>query len=129
MTEEGRREAAAEELRLAREELIIADQLLRAGHHRVAISRAYFAVFHAARGRLYAEGIEPKSHAGVQSMWSSHLVKSGHYPPATARVLARLQRYRELADYSLEFVVDEAGAHEDVQAARDLVEQISGDLD
>lgn len=128
MTEDGKREAVATELRLATEELTIAEGLVQAGHFRVAVSRAYFAVFHAARALLYAEGLEPKSHASVQTLWSSHLVKSGRYEPASGRVLARLQRYRELADYSPDFVVDEPSAGEDVHAAAALLRRIEADL-
>jgi len=127
VTDEGRREAAAEELALADEELRIAAHLIDAGHARVALARSYFAVFHAARACLYVEGLEPRSHSGVQYLWNTHLVKTGRYDAASSRLLARLQKFRQEADCSRAFVVDEAGAREELAAARSLVERIRGE--
>jgi uncharacterized protein (UPF0332 family) len=64
----------------------------------------------------------------VQHLWNTHLVRTGLYDPATSRLLARLQKFREEADYARAFVVDEAGAHEEVAAARGLVERIKREL-
>ena len=128
MTAEGRRDAAAAELELADEELRVTGHLLELGHPRIALVRAYFAVFHAVRARLYAEGLEPRSHGGVQHLWNVHFVKTGAYDAATSRLLARLQKFREEADYARAFVVDEAGAREEIEAARGLVERIRREL-
>lgn len=129
MTGEGRRDAATAELELADEELRAADELLASGFPRIALARAYFAAFHAARARLYAEDLEPRTHAGVQHLWNLHLVKGGRYDASTSRLLARLQKFREEADYARAFVVDEAGAREELAAARELVERIRRDVD
>ncbi len=64
----------------------------------------------------------------MQHLWNVHLVRTGVYGPATSRLLARLQKFREEADYAQAFVVDEAGAREEIEAARGLVERIRGDL-
>ena len=128
MTTEGRRESAAAELELADEELRVAEHLREVGHPRIALTRVYFAVFHAVRARLYAEGLEPRSHEGVQHLWSVHFVRPGLYEAATSRLLSRLQKFREEADYARAFVADEAGAREEIEAARGLVERIRGEL-
>ena len=52
MTEEGRRAAVAAELSCADEELRAATMLLEEALPRVALTRAYFAVFHAARAAV-----------------------------------------------------------------------------
>ena len=128
MTAEGRRDSAAGELELADEELRAAEHLLNAGLSRIALARAYFAVFHAVRARLYSEGLEPRTHAGVQHLWNVHVVRAGLYEAATSRLLVRLQKFRQEADYTQAFVVDEAGAREEIEAARGLVERIRRDL-
>lgn len=128
MTEDGKRDAIAEELQVASDELEIAELLLDSRRYRVAVARAYFAVFHAARARLYADGLEPKSHSGVHTLWSSHLVKSGQYEPATALTLARLQTYRGKADYARSFMIDETSARTELAAATELVQRIAADL-
>jgi uncharacterized protein (UPF0332 family) len=128
VTAEGRRESAAAELQLADEELRAAEHLFQAGLARIALARAYFVVFHAVRARLYAEGLEPRTHAGVQHLWNVHIVRTGLYDAATTRLLARLQKFRQEADYAQAFVVDDAGAREEIEAARGLVERIRREL-
>lgn len=128
MTEEGQHHAATEDLGMAAEELHAADTLLAAGLPRVALTRAYFAVFHAVRARLYAAGLEPRAHSGTHHLFNAHFVRTGAYGVATSRLIARLQKFREEADYSRAFVIDESGAREEVDAARELVETIRGEL-
>lgn len=124
MNAEGCRESSLAELSLAREELAGADTLLEAGFARVALTRAYFAVFHAARARLYTSGFEPRSHGGVHHLFNLHFVKTARFEPGASRLLARLQKYREEADYSHAFVVDADGAREELEAARAFVDAV-----
>lgn len=128
MTEEGRRESSLAELSLADEELNVADSLLRAGFARVSLTRAYFAVFHAARARLYAAGFEPRTHAGVHHLFNLHFVKSARFEPGASRLMARLQKYREEADYSRAFVIDTVGAREELEAAQAFVETVRAQM-
>jgi len=124
VTEEGRRENSMEELSLADEKLDAADSLLEGGFARVSLTRAYFAVFHAARLLLYAAGFEPRTRAGVYHLFNLHFVKSARFEPGTSLLMARLQKYRQKADYSQAFVVDVTGAREELEAARAFVERV-----
>lgn len=128
MTAEGRNEAAAAEMALAKEELGAADHLLGASLPRIALARAYFAAFHAVRARLYADGFEPRTQGGVQHLWNTQFVRPGRYEASTSRLLARLQKFRQEADYAQAFIIDEAGAREEIEAARALVERIRQEL-
>jgi len=125
MTEEGRREAAGEELARAREELTAATRLLEIEMPRVAMTRIYFACFHAVRALLYREDLAPRSHGGVLQLFNLHFVKTGRYEPAAAHLVARLQKYRQEADYATGFVVDEAVAREELVIAGSFVERIA----
>jgi uncharacterized protein (UPF0332 family) len=129
MTGEGAAETTQDEIALAHEEVAAAETLLRHGLSRIALTRTYFAVFHAIRARLYAEGLEPKTHAGAQQLFNQHFVKTGRYDAASSRPISRLQKYRQEADYAQAFVVDEAATREELAAARDLVAKISTDLE
>ena len=124
MTSEGRKEAARDELHLADEELAAAASLLASGMFRIAVARTYFAVFHAARACLFAADLEPTRHAGVQHLFNLHFVRTGSFESATSRLLARLQKYREEADYASAFVIDAAAATEELDAARRFVEKV-----
>ena len=121
MTEDGRRDSAREELALADEELNAAGSLLQQGLARVSLTRMYFAVFHAARALLYATGFEPRTHGGVHHLFSLHFVKTSRFEPGASLLLARLQKYREQADYARAFVVDAGSAREELEAARAFV--------
>jgi uncharacterized protein (UPF0332 family) len=124
MTSEAREQVVTEELRVAREELEAAGKLIAIALYRIALTRAYFAAFQAARAAVYAQGLDPKTHQGVLTLFNQHMVRPGHFEPRAARVLARLQKYREQADYGESFVVDAEGASEEEAAARQFVEQI-----
>jgi uncharacterized protein (UPF0332 family) len=60
--------------------------------------------------------------------FNQHLIKSGRFEPATSRLLARLQKFREEADYGEAFVVDEKGAREELEAARGFVDRVVKEL-
>ena len=124
MNAEGCHESSCAELSLADEELEGAQSLLEAGFARMSLTRTYFAAFHAARARLYASGFEPRTHGGVHHLFNLHFVKTARVEPGASRLLARLQKYREEADYSRAFVVDADGAREELEAARAFVETI-----
>lgn len=67
---------------------------------------------------------EPRTHRGAQHLFNLHFVRTGQFEPATSRLIARLQKYREEADYAPAFVVDDEGAREDLEAARGFVARI-----
>jgi uncharacterized protein (UPF0332 family) len=77
VTSEGQKLASQEELRMADEELRAAEQLIAIGLYRIALTRVYFAVFHAARGALYARNLDPKTHQGVMTLFNQHVIRPG----------------------------------------------------
>lgn len=105
MTEANKGVNVAAEQAAAREALAEARLLRAHGHHRATVSRAYYAVFHAARALLMALGIQARSHDGLRRMLALHLVKSGLLPPDTAEILARLATKREDSDYATDLPV------------------------
>jgi uncharacterized protein (UPF0332 family) len=52
----------------ARRMLSAARDNLRLGHVDTAVSRAYYAAFHAAEAALRIEGQEPRSHQGLKNL-------------------------------------------------------------
>lgn len=126
MTNEGREASAAEERARAREELRAAAQLLGSGLARIALTRAYFACFHAARAALFQKNIEPKSNVGAITLFNLHFVKNGQVPIGASALLARLQKYREAADYGEAFFVDDALVGAELDAATEFVATLEG---
>ena len=80
----------------------------------------------------------PSAHPGMSGrrrqvparcLFNQHLVKTGRFPVADSRLLARLQKFREEADCGESFPVDDAGAREELAAARAFVNQVAGSIE
>jgi hypothetical protein len=123
MSPENRTVAVEEELTSVEENLAAGRALIDLGLLRPAMTRVYYAVFHAARALLFAEGLEPKSHEGVLHLLNLHYVKPGRLEPKWNRVYSRLQKYREEADYGGAFVLDRDGLEEESAAAAQFCER------
>ena len=65
-----------------------------------AASRAYYAVFHAASALLFSLGLETRSHEGVVALLGEHYVRPGRLSSGMGRLVSRMQRDREDADYA-----------------------------
>ena len=78
--------------------------MLDAGDPDGACNRAYYAMFDAARSALLASGapVEPevaRTHNGLISAFSLHLVKTGRVPVELGRSLNKVEDLRLIADY------------------------------
>lgn len=89
--------------------------LLDTGDADGACNRAYYAMYDAARAALLASGspVEPevaKTHNGLISAFSSHLVKTGRVPVELGRTLNKAEELRLMADYKGDAVETEDAA-------------------
>lgn len=78
--------------------------LLDAGDIDGACNRAYYAMFDAARAALLAvrAPVSPeigKTHSGVLTAFSQHLIKTGIFPKELGAALKRAEETRLVADY------------------------------
>ena len=99
--------------------------LLDLGDTDGACSRAYYAMYDAARATLEWAGITPergefKTHHGLMASFSLHLVKPGLFPAEPGRAIQRAQTLRQVADYEASPVPHEQ-AVETVRAAESFV--------
>lgn len=69
------------EWRLARNALRAAQLLARHGIYADAVSRAYYAVPHAAKAALQTKDISAESHAAVKRLFGLHFVKTEEFEP------------------------------------------------
>ncbi|MEW6681317.1 MAG: HEPN domain-containing protein [Nitrospirota bacterium] len=99
MSAEDRRQNVRLEQEAGTEALSAARALVEKGLYRSAMSRAYYALFHHVRALLYTQGLEPRTHEGLEHLFGLHWVKPGKVDAASAKLLARLQKYREQSDY------------------------------
>ncbi len=80
-------------------ELAAARHLAQGGYAAHAVSRAYFAAFHAAEVSLLLLGETRSKHAGVIAAFMQLLVKEGRVEEDVGRVLRSLFDRRNQADY------------------------------
>ncbi|MEW6364022.1 MAG: HEPN domain-containing protein [Acidobacteriota bacterium] len=83
-------------------DLAAARSLLALGHLRVAVSRAYYAIFHSACAALLWVGVEHGRHSGAQSEFGEFLVKPGILEPEFGRLYVKAREAREEQEYDLD---------------------------
>ncbi len=112
-------------LREARQALHAADVLHQAELHGDAVTRAYYAMFYAARALLATRGVHPKTHGGVLQALGEHYVKPGLLPPDSAKAFGLALESRQRADYGSLTAFSRAQADEILESARAFVEHAS----
>ena len=113
----------------ARRALTSANTLLMDGDNDGACNRAYYAMFDAARAALLTckAPVPPevaKTHSGLISAFSLHLVKTGIFPVALGKSLNKAEDLRLIADYKGD-PLDEEEAKWVTQQATIFVEAIT----
>jgi len=102
--EEGRKRTTGAYLTRSHEEIDTARLLFANGRHRVALTRAYYAVFYAASAMLLSEGIKRSRHSGVQSAFRQFFVKPSVIEAEYSDICSAVRDARELSDYELWFM-------------------------
>lgn len=87
------------EWRLARNALRAAQLLAQHGIYADAVSRAYYAVLHAAKAALQTKDISAESHAAVRRLFGMHFIKTGEFEREWSSPLAEGLDDRLAADY------------------------------
>ena len=109
----------------ARATLEAAQVLFDTGYFEDCISRAYYAMFHAAQAALLNEGITPKTHSGTHSLFDEHFVKRDRLPRSVARTLRQAYDARQLADYGLETSLSRETAKQVLEDAAVFLEHVA----
>jgi uncharacterized protein (UPF0332 family) len=112
VTDENRKRNLADELARAEQAFQAAQALTDLGLHADSVSRAYYGAFHCLRALLLSRGVEAKTHAGAIHLFNTEFIRAGLFPSSHNRLLAGIQRSRELADYDagVNFSKDDAEA-------------------
>lgn len=108
----------------AREKLKTAKSLLRDGSFDDAVSRAYYAAFHAVTAILLTEGLSAETHRGLLNLFGLHFIKTGKLNKRFGRYLANLKDDRESGDYEAFSSIDKETAKNALKEATELVKAI-----
>ncbi len=86
-------------LERSHEDLAWARAALERGEYRLALNRAYYAVFHLASAVLARLDVLRHRHSGVESAFHEYLIKPGHIEPEYGPFYREAREWRENADY------------------------------
>ena len=113
----------------ANEKLRAAKLLLEGNAWADAMSRAYYAAFHAVSAALLSKGQTYSSHAQTLGAFNKEVVRSGIFPSEFTTFLTRLFEDRQSGDYDFEPGFTEVEARQDVADAERIVKAIQRYLD
>lgn len=110
----------------ARDKARVARDLLARREWDDAVSRAYYAAFHAAQAALLTEGQRAETHRGVVTLFGLLLVKTGKLEKRWGKLFANLKDDREAGDYDALSWIEEETASRAVREAEEFVGAVAG---
>jgi uncharacterized protein len=113
------------EWRRARRALRAAETLRAERLPEDAVSRAYYAVLHAAKAALLARETVAETHAGVRRLFGKDLITTGELEAEWGQVLSRIQDQRSVADYNVDVDIEGPVADELIADATRFVERVA----
>ncbi|GLI52820.1 HEPN domain-containing protein [Thermodesulfovibrio yellowstonii] len=114
---------AKDELKRAEEELKAAKILQEKEFYYKSIVSAYYTVYHAAKALLLIKCVDSKTHESVERMFGLYYIKTGDFDPKIGKVIGRLRKMREEADYYPEIPFDFEDSKEAIVLAREFLEK------
>ncbi|MBI4531162.1 MAG: HEPN domain-containing protein [Candidatus Latescibacteria bacterium] len=110
-------------LQKSEKKLKVAKKLLRSEDYEDAVSRAYYAVYHAAQALLFTEGQKAETHKGVVTLFGLLFVKTGKFSRNTGKYLANLKDDREAGDYEIFSYIDRETTERALKEAEEFVKE------
>lgn len=101
-----------------------ADEMANLKHWDLAANRYYYACFHAVQALFIAKGVNAHTHAGINTQFSLHFVKTGVVDISYGSFLARMFQLRQKADYNCAYEISESEVQEIVELTHNFVKTI-----
>lgn len=102
---------------------------LAQGFYGTATNRAYYAIFYAASGLLWSQGISRSKHTGVLAAFRHHFVKPGLIEWEYSELYGAAMESRISSDYEITLQADRLLAAKSLEAAQRFVDRITAYLD
>ena len=115
---------AHDEFQRAQEEITAAKVLKDNELYFKSVVSSYYAVYHGAKAALLNKGVSPKSHEGIERMFSLYYVKVNLIETDIGRIIGRLMKLREEADYYPETSFNLKDSSEAIEMAERFLESI-----
>ena len=114
---------AKSEIERAVDELNASKLLQEKGFFFKSVASAYYVIYHASKALLLLKGVVPKTHEGVERMFILYYIKTEEFDLTVGKVLGRLMKMRQEADYYPEVPFTSEEAVEAIQMATDFLER------
>jgi len=108
----------------ARKKLDAASSLYENGFYDDAASRAYYAMYHAAKAALLLKEIDTKSHKGLIAKFGEEFIQLGEMGKDKIEELSHGFRVRMKSDYEPGFEIDKEGINSLLNEANDFVDSV-----
>ena len=107
----------------AEKKLQVAKKLFKSEDYEDAVSRAYYAVYHATQALLLSEGERADTHKGVVTLFGLLFVKTGKFKKNLGKYLSNLKDDRESSDYEVFSYIDQETAETAVREAEEFLRE------
>ncbi len=122
--QKNKKEYIALRLGLAEDKIKVAKLLLDNNEYRDAISRAYYAVFYAAKAFLLSKDQDPSSHKGVDILFRKFCTAHKKPDVSFAKMLSVMREARLNADYKEKTTISFEDAREAIDMAASFIKEI-----
>jgi uncharacterized protein (UPF0332 family) len=89
-----------------------------------AVSRAYYAAFHAMSAALLSKDLSYSSHGQVIGAFNREFIKTGIFPKKYSSIIQALFDDRQIGDYGIFVKISKSAAHEHINKAEKMIETI-----
>lgn len=94
-----------------------------------AVSRSYYAVFHAISALLYTRGLSFSSHSQTIGAFNKEFVKTEIFPKNYSKKIQTLFDERQTGDYDIRSDIDAVVANDSIEFAKEVIEGAKSYLD
>ena len=113
------------ELQHANTALAEAEVLMQNGFYNGAISRMYYACYHATSALLLTKNITPKTHKGTLTELNKHFVLYGNFDESQSEFYGNLLQQRMKSDYNIILSMTKEKAEQLIRSAKEYIDYIT----
>lgn len=122
--QKGKREYVKLRLKLASDKIEVAWLLLKNNQYRDVVSRAYYAIYYAAKAFLLYHGQDPHTHKGVDILFRKFCFTHKRPEESFAKMLSIMREARLNADYKEKVRITKEDAKEAIDMAKSFLKEI-----
>lgn len=114
--------------KLAKDKIETAHLLCKEGKYRDAVSRAYYAMFYAAKAVILLKNYkyrDPKTHKGVKTLLSKYFIQTKEIEQTFGKMFSTVERARTDADYKETVKITKEDARKAVELTEKFVKKMN----